>query len=79
MTGTHILINTDPQKLETELKLFTEDKKDVVKHYNTTPLVVGVDRLGNAQIHIYITVLIHWECTPDEWKSHVFKLTMQKN
>jgi small-conductance mechanosensitive channel len=72
MTGTHILINTDPQKLEYEVNKFVKDKKEVEKHYSTTPLIVGVDKLGNAQIHIYVSVFIKWECTNDEWQSYLF-------
>jgi len=74
MTANHIIVNQDPQAVQKEVDVFVLDKKDVVKHYNTTPVIVGANKLGQATIIVYTTVLIQWEATEEEYKSYLFKM-----
>lgn len=74
MIGNHLFINTDPQKVYNDVTEFIKEKSIILMQYNTNPIVVGVTPTGQANIIVYITCLIQFECTVDEWKSHVFKL-----
>lgn len=80
MTGTHILINQDPQGLLKEVETFTNKKAGVEKYYTTTPVTVGVLPNGQANIMIFTTCLIMWEISDEDWRSFLFaqKTLLQK-
>lgn len=81
MTGTHIICDTDSQKVVTEVNRFTQhlavlQGADCTTVYSTTPVMVGVLANGQANLMVFTSCLIMWECTPEQWKSHEFKLSM---
>jgi len=77
MTGTHILINQDHQAFMKDLKEFCKDRAGAEIHYSTTPVIAGVLANGQANVIVFTSCLIYWECTNEEWESHLFKMKMQ--
>ena len=65
----HIIANQNPQLCVADVNDFTANKSIITKSYNTTVLLVGVDRLGQAQTQIITTCLITWLGTQEEKKA----------
>jgi len=75
MTGTHIIANNDPQVVvNAALKFINEPvrKKDIRLVYSTTPIMVGLLPNGQANIMVFTSCLVLWECTKEEWESYLF-------
>lgn len=80
MTGTHVIVNMDPQACRDEVDKFTKGKADVELHWNTSFVPQGATH-GTVNMAVVLSCIIFWECSEKDWRSHLFnqKMKLQTN